>query len=285
MIDAPILAAPVYAAMSFPAFDPVALDLGFFQIRWYALAYVAGLLLGWWYAARLLADRWWPQTSDHWSGGPPFTRKELEDLVFWSFFGVLLGGRLGYVLFYKPGDYLADPLSILTVWEGGMSFHGGLVGVTLAIILFALKRKRSMFSIGDVIGCAAPIGLFLGRIANFVNGELYGRVTGSDWGVIFPGGGDLPRHPSQLYEAALEGLLLFIVLRLLFTSTRARFHPGTLCGVFFIGYGLSRIIVEFFREPDSFLGFLWLGATMGQLLSIPMVLFGLWLVWRARRKA
>ena len=282
--DDPILAAPILAALSFPDFDPVALDLGFFQIRWYALAYVGGLLLGWWYAIRLIADKWWPQKSDAWSGGPPLSRKELEDLVFWSFFGVLVGGRLGYVLFYKSAEYFNDPIEILKVWEGGMSFHGGLIGVTLAIILFALKRKRSMFSIADIAGCAAPIGLFLGRIANFINGELYGRVTTVNWGVIFPAGGPEPRHPSQLYEAALEGLLLFILLRILFTSTQMRFKPGMLGGVFFIGYGVSRIFVEFFREPDAFLGFLWLGATMGQLLSVPMVLFGIWLVWRAQPK-
>ncbi len=265
------------AAISFPAFDAVALDLGFFQIRWYALAYITGLLLGWWYIGRLIADKWWPN-------GPPLSRKQAEDLVFYSMLGVVLGGRLGYVLFYKFADYIAHPLQILKVWEGGMSFHGGLLGVTAVIIIYALRTKRSMFSIGDLIGCAVPIGLGLGRIANFVNAELYGRATDSGWGMIFPGSDGLPRHPSQLYEAVLEGLVLFVVLRLLFTRTGLRFRPGALCGCFWIGYGLSRITVEFFREPDKHLGFLWMGASMGQLLSIPMVLFGIWLVARAMKR-
>jgi phosphatidylglycerol:prolipoprotein diacylglycerol transferase len=165
-----------------------------------------------------------------------------------------------------------------------MSFHGGLIGVTAVIIAYALATRRSMLHIGDLVGCAVPIGLMLGRIANFINGELYGRATGSDWGMIFPGGGPEPRHPSQLYEAALEGLILFIVLRLLFTRTAMRFRAGALCGCFWIGYGLSRIIVEFFREPDDYLGFLWMGASMGQLLSIPMVLFGIGLIVHAYNK-
>ncbi len=265
------------AAIDFPVFDPVALDLGFFQIRWYALAYIGGLLFGWWYLTRLVADRWWPQ-------GAPLSRKQAEDLVFYAMLGVILGGRLGYVLFYKPADYLHDPLQIFAVWHGGMSFHGGLLGVTAVIVAYALVTKRSMFSIGDLVGCCVPIGLGLGRVANFINGELYGRATGSDWGMIFPGSDGLPRHPSQLYEAVLEGLLLFIVLRLLFTRTTLRFRPGALCGCFWIGYGLSRITVEFFREPDDYLGFLWFGASMGQLLSIPMVIFGLWLIARALRR-
>ncbi len=267
----------LHAAINFPAFDPVAIDLGFFQIRWYALAYISGLLLGWWYIGRMIADKWWPN-------GPPLTRKQAEDLVFYIMLGVVLGGRLGYVLFYKFTEYVEHPLQIFMVWNGGMSFHGGLLGVTAVIVIYALRAKRSMFSIGDLIGCAVPIGLGLGRIANFVNGELYGRATGSDWGMIFPGSDGLPRHPSQLYEAALEGLVLFIVLRLLFTRTGLRFRPGALCGCFWIGYGLSRIVVEFFREPDSYLGFLWMGASMGQLLSIPMVLFGVWLVARAMKR-
>jgi phosphatidylglycerol:prolipoprotein diacylglycerol transferase len=266
------------AAIAYPAFDPVAVDLGFFQIRWYALAYIGGLLLGWWYLNRLLHERWWP-------AGAPLSRKQAEDLVFWAMLGVVLGGRLGYVLFYKPAYYLAHPLEILYVWQGGMSFHGGLLGVTLAIVLYALAAKRSMFSIGDLVGCSVPIGLGLGRIANFINGELYGRATDAPWGMVFPGGGPIPRHPSQLYEALLEGLLLFVVLRLLFTRTTLRFRPGALCGCFWIGYGLSRFFVEFFREPDEFLGFLWFGASMGQLLSLPMVLFGAWLILRARRTA
>ncbi len=271
------LGAMLTEPIPFPNFNSVALDLGFFQIRWYALAYIGGLLLGWWYLLRLLRDKWWPD-------GPPMTKQNAEDLAFWSMLGVILGGRLGYVLFYKPGDYIDDPLAIFAVWEGGMSFHGGLLGVTLVIILFALKRGLSMYSIGDLVGCAVPIGLMLGRIANFINGELYGRETDGSWGMIFPGGGPVPRHPSQLYEAALEGLILFIVLALLFRLTQMRFKPGALCGCFWIGYGTARTVVEFFREPDDYLGFLWFGASMGQLLSIPMVLFGVWLIWNARRQ-
>ena len=266
-----------FAAIQFPAFDPVAIDLGFFQIRWYALAYIGGLLLGWWYLRRLLADKWWPH-------GPPMTKAQAEDLVFYVMLGVVLGGRLGYVLFYKPAEYLHDPLQILQVWHGGMSFHGGLIGVTTVIIVYALRSQCSMFSIGDLIGCSVPIGLGLGRVANFINGELFGRATGSDWGMIFPNTNGVPRHPSQLYEAALEGIVLFLVLRLLFTRTNLRFRPGALCGCFWIGYGLSRITVEFFREPDDFLGLPWLGASMGQLLSIPVVLFGVWLLARALRR-
>ena len=266
-----------FAAITFPSFNQVAFEIGVVKIRWYGLAYVFGLLLAWWYATTLLKEKWWPD-------GPPISRKDLEDIIFWSFFGIFFGGRLGYVLFYKPSFYFAEPDQIIRVWDGGMSFHGGLIGVTLAVILFAVRRNKSMFAIGDIAGCIAPIGLFLGRIANFVNGELYGRETGTEWGVIFRNQ-TLPRHPSQLYEAALEGIVLFVILRILFTQTNLRFRPGTLCGAFFIGYGLSRIFVEFFREPDSFLGFLRFGASMGQLLSIPMILFGSWLVWRARKPA
>ncbi|MBI1180874.1 MAG: prolipoprotein diacylglyceryl transferase [Alphaproteobacteria bacterium] len=266
------------AAIQYPSFNPVAIDLGFFQIRWYALAYIGGLLLGWWYLNRLLDTKWWPD-------GPPLSKKEAEDLVFWAMLGVVIGGRLGYVLFYKPSEYFSHPLEILQVWNGGMSFHGGLLGVVTVIIAYALINKRSMFHIGDLVGCVVPIGLMLGRIANFINGELYGRITGSDWGMIFPQAGPEPRYPSQLIEATLEGLVLLIVLRLLFTRTSLRFRPGTLCGCFLIGYGLARIVSEFFREPDAYLGYLWFHASMGQLLSIPMLLVGAWLIIRARRTA
>lgn len=268
----------ISTAIPFPEIDPVFIDLGFFQIRWYALAYLGGFLLSWMYLNRLVAKKYWPK-------GPPLDRAEVEELIFWGMIGVILGGRLGYVLFYKPAAYLADPLSIFKVWEGGMSFHGGLVGVSLAIVAFALRYKKSMFTVGDLAGCITPIGLFLGRIANFINGELYGRPTEISWAIIFPGGGPVGRHPSQLYEAGLEGAALFILMRILFTRTAMSVYPGMLAGTFFIGYGLARIFVEFFREPDTYLGTLWLGASMGQLLSLPMILFGAWLIYGAKRRS
>jgi phosphatidylglycerol:prolipoprotein diacylglycerol transferase len=260
-------------ALVFPAIDPVIFEIGPFAVRWYALAYIAGLFGGIWYA------RWMVKH-------PPALVKpeQIDDFLLWILAGVVLGGRLGYVLFYKPGDYLADPLSIVKTWEGGMSFHGGLLGVTLAIILYARHIKVDKWHIADVVACATPIGLGLGRLANFINGELWGRVAPNvPWAMIFPTGGPDPRHPSQLYQAALEGLLLFLVLHLLWRNENIRRQPGILTGVFWIGYGIARIIGEFFREPDAYLGFLIGGATMGQLLSLPMVLFGAFCIWRARR--
>ena len=270
----------MFAAIPFPDFDPVFIDLGFFQVRWYGMAYLGGIVLGWLYLVKLNAAKYWPD-------GAPLTREDIEDLMVWSIVGIVIGGRLGYVVFYQPETYLADPMEILAIWHGGMSFHGGLLGVCAAVLTFAYFRERPLWPIADVIGCAAPIGLMLGRIANFINGELYGRTTGTDQGVIFPHAypPGVPRHPSQLYEAALEGLVLFIILRILFIYTQARYKPGMLAGCFFAGYGVFRFGVEFFREPDSFLGLLWMNASMGQLLSLPMVLFGLILMIRAQRTA
>ena len=293
-------------AIPFPAIDPVALRLGPLAIRWYALAYVAGLVLAWLLIRKL-------------AGGArgTMTRSEVDDLLVWATLGVVLGGRLGYVIFYKPLFFLQNPDQILVLWEGGMSFHGGMLGVIGAAIAFPWLRKRrvlrrvrrerkqrktmtervasfdaykgrlNLFSIGDLCACAAPIGLFFGRVANFVNGELWGRPGSVSWAVIFPDprAGGVPRHPSQLYEAALEGLVLFVVLMLFIRFTDARSRPGTLGGIFLIGYGLARITAEFYREPDAHLGFLFGGATMGQLLSVPMIVFGAWLIWRARQKA
>jgi len=254
-------------AIPFPAIDPTLVEIGPFAIRWYALAYIAGIVLGWRYAL-LLA-----RTSPY-----PFERRTLDDFVLWVTLGIVLGGRLGYVLFYKPGYFLVNPHEILIVWQGGMSFHGGMLGVVAAIVLFARLKRIPLFALGDLVACVVPIGLFLGRLANFVNGELFGRVTDVPWAVVFPRGGDLPRHPSQLYEAALEGLVLFVVLLLVWRFTRLRQRPGAVGGVFLAGYGLSRFVVEFAREPDAHLGFLFAGATMGQLLSLPMVLIGLALI-------
>ncbi|MBM3572415.1 MAG: prolipoprotein diacylglyceryl transferase, partial [Alphaproteobacteria bacterium] len=261
-------------ALPFPAIDPVAIAIGPLVVRWYALAYIAGLVGGWRYAL-WLARR------------PPalVPRERLDDFVFWATLAVLLGGRLGYVLFYKPGYYISHPGEILMVWHGGMSFHGGLVGVIVACIWFARRHGIPVLAFGDVIAAVAPIGLLCGRLANFINGELFGRVSDVPWAMVFPTGGPQPRHPSQLYEAALEGLGPLVILFVLVKATDALRRPGLLLGALLLGYGLARSFVEFFREPDVYLGFLFAGATMGQLLSLPMIIGGLALVGRARRRA
>ena len=268
------------AAIPFPEFNPVFIDLGFFQIRWYGMAYLAGILLGWWYMVRITAPKYWPD-------GAPLERKDIEDLLLWVVVGVVAGGRLGYVIFYQPGQYLADPLSIFMVWKGGMALHGGLLGVVLAIFFFARHRGKSFLAMGDMVCCVVPIGLGLGRLANFINGELFGRVTDFAWGMIFPNVQPLgqPRHASQLYEAVLEGLVIFLILRLMFSRPSIRHKPGMIAGAFFILYGAFRFAVEYVREPDEYLGELLFGATMGQLLCIPMLLFGLGLMIYARRNA
>lgn len=260
--------------LPFPAIDPVLVEIGPFAIRWYALAYIVGLLVGWRYCLYL-------------AGLPPrlVTRLQLDDFLLWATLGVILGGRVGYVLFYQPLHFIEQPLDIIYVWEGGMSFHGGLVGVILAMILFARSRGLPFFAVADIVACATPIGLFLGRLANFINGELYGRASDAPWAMVFPdpNSGGVPRHPSQLYEAALEGVVLFLVLFALARFTRALERIGLSSGVFLIGYGLSRIVVEFFREPDAQLGYLLGGSvTMGQLLSLPMIALGIVFVARAR---
>ena len=259
-------------ALVFPAIDPIAIAIGPIAIRWYSLAYVVGILLGWRYMLRLARRSPAKIETAH-----------IDDLIVWATLGIILGGRIGYTMFYRPGYFLDHPLEILAMWRGGMSFHGGLLGVLIAIFLFARKRKISFVALGDIVVCAAPIGLFLGRIANFINGELFGRVGDVWWAMVFPHGGPLPRHPSQLYEAVLEGLVLFAVLAWLAFGTRSLERTGLLGGAFFVGYGIARIIVEMFREPDAHLGFLAAGATMGQLLSLPLVLVGAWLIYRAPR--
>jgi phosphatidylglycerol:prolipoprotein diacylglycerol transferase len=254
----------------YPTIDPVALQLGPLAIRWYSLAYLAGILLGWWYVKREHARR--PIVN--------LTPQAIDDMVMWAVLGIVGGGRLGYVLFYNGPYYLAHPLQAFHIWEGGMSFHGGLLGTIVAFYLFCRKHKVRFLELMDVIAPAATIGLFFGRLANFINGELYGRVTTSALGMVFPRGGELPRHPSQLYEAMLEGAFLFTVLTLLLKYTNAREKPGLIGGVFLAGYAISRLIVENFREPDAQLGFLFSTLTMGQLLSVPMLLLGLYLVCR-----
>lgn len=265
-----------FLAIPFPAFDPVIISVGPLAIRWYALAYIAGLVLGWRYVRRLCVH-----------SPLPMSPEQTDDFLTWAVLGVVLGGRLGYVLFYQPGHYLSQPMEIFSVWKGGMSFHGGALGVIVALWLFAFKNKLSFLKIGDLICTAVPIGLLLGRIANFINGELWGREAPEDlpWAVIFPTGGPNPRHPSQLYEAALEGAVLFLLMALLWRSERLRNKPGFLAGAFLTGYGLARAVCESFRQPDAFLGFLLAGATMGQLLSLPMILAGAGLMVFACKKA
>ncbi len=261
------------AAIDFPAIDPVLISFGPFAIRWYALAYIGGLLIAWRYC-RWLALR------------PPqrVTPDAFDDFLLWATLGVLLGGRLGYVLFYKPDFYLAHPQEILFIWQGGMSFHGGLLGMVAAEVMFARRRGLAVLALADIVAAAAPIGLFLGRIANFINGELFGRPSEVPWAMVFPRGGPQPRHPSQLYEAAIEGLVLLLVLHLM-VRARALERRGTLAGAFLIGYAAARMLAEVFREPDAHLGFLLGGTTMGQWLSLPLLLAGLALVvwaWRTR---
>jgi phosphatidylglycerol:prolipoprotein diacylglycerol transferase len=261
---------PVFA-IPFPAIDPIAISIGPVAIRWYALAYIVGLLLGWRYCLALASRP--PHLVD---------RQDVDDFLVWATLGVVLGGRIGYVLFYMPGHYATHPLEALYVWHGGMSFHGGALGVTIAIVLFTRARKIPLFAFSDIVTEAIPIGLFLGRIANFINGELYGRPAQVAWAMIFPNGGAMPRHPSQLYEAFCEGVLLFL---LLFAAERlrARHRPGIVTGLFLAGYAVARMSGELFREPDAQLGFLIFGTTMGQLLSIPVLIAGVAIILWAPR--
>lgn len=269
------------AALAFPNIDPVLVQIGPLAIRWYGLGYVVGILFSWWYAKKLIAnDRLWA------AGKAPISAVDIDDFLVWAAVGVVLGGRVGYMLFYDFARYAANPLDALAIWRGGMSFHGGLAGVTIAMILFARKRGFSAWSLFDVIAATAPVGLGLVRLANFINSELWGRPTDVPWAVVFPDGGPFARHPSQIYEALLEGLVLFVVLFVLTHRGLKLKQPGFIAGVFIAGYGLSRIIVEFFREPDAHIGYLagnWL--TMGMVLSVPLVLLGIWAMARSRSKA
>ena len=261
-------------AIPYPDIGPNLIEIGPIAIRWYALAYIAGLLLAWQMARRLAARA--PRVV---------TPEQIDDFLLWAAVGVVLGGRMGYVLFYKPLDFLANPLEIFAVWHGGMSFHGGLLGVIAAIIAFAWRKKLNLFAFADIIAFVTPPGLFFGRIANFINGELWGRATDVPWAMVFPADPtQLPRHPSQIYQALLEGALLFAVLVLAAHFLKARRFPGMIAGLFLSGYAVARLIGEMFREPDGHLGFI-IGqsVTMGQLLSLPPLLFGLFLIWRSRR--
>ena len=262
----------------YPRIDPVLVQLGPFAVRWYALAYIAGILLGWVYARAIIRN------GRLWGGTAPFGVAEFDDFLLWVTLGIILGGRIGYVLFYNLPLFAAHPLEIFALWKGGMSFHGGFTGCVIAVVLFARKRGISILSLGDITCAVGPIGLFLGRIANFINGELWGRPTDVPWAMIFPGGGPVPRHPSQLYEATLEGLVLFAVLALLMRAGALK-RPGLIIGCFACFYAIARSTCEFFREPDAQLGFLWGGATMGQLLSIPLFLAGLAFIYYAVKHA
>ena len=265
------------AVIAYPQIDPVAISLGPLPIRWYALAYIAGLLLGWAYARKLAGD------DRLWGDVPRPGVVSLDDLLVYAALGVVAGGRLGYVLFYNPAFYLANPQEIIAVWRGGMSFHGGLAGAALGAWLFARRTQTSALTVADLCSAVVPIGLFLGRIANFIKPELWGRETDVDWAMVFPDAGPIPRHPSQLYEAGLEGIALFVVLWFVVRMGGLR-RPGLATGVFAIGYGLARIFCEFFREPDPQLGFLFGGATMGMLLSLPLIAIGAGFVVHALRK-
>ena len=258
----------VLPVLPFPAVNPVLISIGPLAVRWYALAYIVGIIAGWVYARAIISS---PKL---WGGPAPLGLVDFDDFVIWITLGIILGGRAGYVLFYNFAHFAAHPIEIAELWNGGMSFHGGLLGCLAAIVLFAVRRGIPVLSLGDVVAAVAPIGLFLGRIANFINGELWGRPTGVPWAMVFPNGGPIPRHPSQLYEAAIEGIVLFVIVTILLRTGALR-RPGLLAGAFALGYGVARIVCELFREPDAQLGFLWGGLTMGMLLSVPVILGGL----------
>ena len=268
-----------FLLVDFPVFDPVALALGPIVIRWYALAYIVGIVLGWVYARSLI------KKERLWGGEVPITLPQLDDFILWVTIGIIVGGRTGYVLFYNLPFFIAHPSEILELWKGGMSFHGGFLGCVAAVMLFARRNNISILSLGDITTAVAPIGLFLGRIANFINSELWGRHAEASlpWAMIFPNGGPLPRHPSQLYEAGLEGIVLFTALAIMIRMGALK-RPGLILGSFIAIYGIARIIGEHFREPDPQLGFLWGGLTMGMLLSVPMIIVGAIIITAALRR-
>lgn len=258
--------------LPYPQIDPVLVHIGPLAIRWYSLAYIAGIAGGSYYVDWLNKK------------APSFPKlKAFDDLMVWAIFGIILGGRFGYILFYQPDYYFAHPAEMFKVWEGGMSFHGGLLGAITAIFLFCRTKKIPFLAVTDLCSCAAPLGLFFGRIANFINGELFGRVTDSPLGMVFPRGGDLPRYPSQLFEAGMEGVVLFMLM-FIASHRGARHYKGMLSGIFLIGYAFARMSMEQFRQPDAFLGFIFANAiTMGQLLSAPMIVLGIFLIYYSRK--
>jgi phosphatidylglycerol:prolipoprotein diacylglycerol transferase len=276
------------SVIPFPDFNPVlftipigpftigSFTIGPFPIRWYALAYIFGILIGWAYGRAVIRN------ERYWGGPAPLTLLDFDDFILWVTLGIILGGRTGYVLFYNLPHFIDNPLEIFQIWTGGMSFHGGFVGCVVAVTTFAWLRRIPALSLGDIVCAVAPIGLLLGRLANFVNGELWGRVTDVPWAMIFPHGGPSPRHPSQLYEAGLEGVVLLIVLGVMVRAGALR-RPGLILGTFAAVYAVVRSFSELFREPDSQLGFLWGGMTMGMLLSIPLFIAGILLIVFALR--
>ena len=267
------------AIMPFPEIDPVAFSLGPIAVHWYGLAYVAGILLGWLYARRLVSN------PALWADGKSAVSvAQLDDFLVWAAAGIILGGRIGYVLFYDFASVAADPIRLIQIWNGGMSFHGGLAGTIVAMILFSRRNGIAVWSLFDTVATVVPFGLLFGRIANFVNGELWGRLSDAPWAVVFPEAGPFARHPSQLYEAGLEGIMLLALLAIAVYRFGALKRPGLVSGLFVCGYAASRIFVEFFREPDPQLGYLFGGwLTMGMVLSVPMFLIGIWAILRARR--
>ena len=258
-----------FSVLVHPSIDPIAFAIGPLAVRWYGLMYLAGFAAGWWLGLRRIGR-----------GDAPVTRRQFDDLLFLAVLGVILGGRLGYVLFYKPAHYLANPLEIFAIWQGGMSFHGGLLGVMLAMAFAAWRHRIDYLRLMDFVAPLCPLGIAAGRMGNFINGELWGRVTDLPWGMVFRGAGDAPRHPSQLYQFALEGVALFIILWWYSGKPRPR---GAVSALFLIGYGVFRFVAEFGREPDAFLGYLAMGLTMGQWLCLPMIAGGLWLFAWSRR--
>lgn len=271
-INFPDISPEIFAV---PAFELAGMELGPLAVRWYALSYIAGIILGWWLIARI--ERRYRRID------APLPDKTFEDLAVWATLGILVGGRLGFVLFYRPTEFLSHPLDILKIWQGGMSFHGGMLGATIAFYIMCWRQSVPFLPMMDRIACVAPIGLFFGRIANFVNAELYGRVTDVPWGVIFPGQYH-PRHPSQIYEALGEGVLLFALLQYLLWRTNAYKRSGMLAGLFLCGYGCVRFTVEFVREPDTYIGPIGEVITMGQLLCIPMLMLGVYLISRPQKR-
>ena len=268
-----------FLTIAFPVFDPIAVSFGPFAIRWYALAYIGGIVLGWIYARSLIKN------ERLWGGPAPISLAQMDDFILWVTLGIILGGRTGYVLFYNLSYFVDHPAEIIEMWKGGMSFHGGFLGCVAAVMLFCWKHKLPVLSLGDITTAVGPIGLFLGRLANFINSELWGRPADATvpWRMVFPNGGPLPRHPSQLYEAGMEGILLFVILAVMIRMGALK-RPGLILGSFILIYALARIVGEFFREPDPQLGFLWGGLTMGMLLSIPMIAAGLILIASALKR-
>ena len=269
-----------FAVITYPAIDPIIVQFGPFAVRWYAVAYIAGLIFASWYMKRLVSNpRLWGSQK------PSMTVPQVDDFFIWSVLGVVLGGRLGYVLFYKPLFYATHPLEIVKMWDGGMSFHGGFLGVVVACLLYGRSIGCSLDRMLDLGAASVPVGLGLGRLANFINGELWGRPTDLPWGMVFPRDEfQVPRHPSQLYEALLEGLVLFIAVRIGTHRFGALQHPGRAAGIFALVYGLSRIFAECFREPDAFLGYFGGFLTMGMILSLPLCAVGIWLLLRSRHE-